>query len=108
MAASNLITITDKAIKKLLEIKGSEQKMLRVAVVGGGCSGLSYKMDWDDMREKDYVLTFNTITVVVDPKSALFLRGMQLDYSDGLNDGGFKWNNPLATKVCGCGSSFST
>ena len=106
-AVSNVINVTEKALKKLVEIKGDQQKMLRVAVMGGGCSGMQYKLSWDDMSDKDHMMNFDAITVIVDPKSALFIRGIELDYSDGLDGTGFVFRNPNATRSCGCGSSFS-
>jgi len=84
-----------------------ENKPLRIAVQGGGCSGLSYKLSFDEVRDGDKILGHDNVTIVVDPKSAIFLRGLLLDFSDGLNGTGFKFENPLATKSCGCGSSFA-
>jgi iron-sulfur cluster assembly protein len=104
-----MITITERALAKLDSIK-EPGKALRVAVVGGGCSGMSYKLSWVTLGETtltDKVLPFGNIFVAVDAKSALYLKETELDYSDELNDNGFKWNNKLATRTCGCGSSFS-
>jgi iron-sulfur cluster assembly protein len=107
-AESNLIKVTDSAIKKLLEIKGSNV-YLRVAVVGGGCSGLSYKLSWvDQLDPKDTTIPLVGLWIVIDPKSTLFIRGLELDHSDGLDGVGFTFNNPNAKRSCGCGSSFST
>lgn len=107
-AESNLIRMTDSALKKLLEIKG-ENVYLRVAVVGGGCSGLSYKLSWaPELDPKDVVIPFIGFWVLIDQKSALFIKGLELDYSDGLDGVGFVFNNPNAVRSCGCGSSFST
>lgn len=82
---------------------------LRVGVKGGGCSGLSYMMDFDDKVEPtdEVVNTEEGLKVVIDKKSLLYLFGTQLTYSDGLNGKGFQWENPSASRVCGCGSSFA-
>ena len=98
--------ITDRALTKIKSIR-EEGKALRVSIEGGGCSGLSYKLSWDDKKENDKVTTVDDIILVVDPKSYLFVKGIELDFSDDLNNNGFKWNNPNAKRVCGCGSSFS-
>lgn len=81
---------------------------LRVAVVGGGCSGLQYKMDLvDGPRDRDILVETGDVRVVIDPKSALFVSGSELDYSDDLQQGGFKVTNPNATVTCSCGESFA-
>ena len=81
---------------------------LRLAVVGGGCSGLQYKMDLvDGPANRDIQVTSNEVRVVIDPKSALFVTGSELDYSDDLQQGGFKVTNPNAVVTCSCGESFS-
>jgi iron-sulfur cluster assembly protein len=81
---------------------------LRVGVKGGGCSGLSYTMDFDDsITEMDEVVDLNVIKVVIDKKSVLYLFGTELTYSDGLNGKGFAWENPNASRTCGCGESFA-
>lgn len=106
-AESNFITITDNALVKLYELN-TENKTLRIAVIGGGCSGLQYKMTWIDTAEpSDKVIPFVNLWVAIDPKSALFMKGMELCYSDGLDGTGFEFVNPNATRTCGCGSSFS-
>ena len=80
---------------------------LRVGVKGGGCSGLSYSLGFDkEARETDKIVTKDGVRIFVDPKSLFYLSGTQLDYTDGLNGKGFVFNNPNATKSCGCGSSF--
>lgn len=104
------MNITDKAITKLKSIR-EEGKALRVSVVGGGCAGYSYNMKWVALGEttlQDKVSLFDDITAVIDLKSYIFLTSVELDYSDDLNNSGFKWSNKVATKSCGCGSSFST
>ena len=82
---------------------------LRVGVKGGGCSGLSYVMDFDDKIEPtDEVVTLESgLKVVIDKKSVLYLFGTELNYSDGLNGKGFEWINPNASRTCGCGESFA-
>ncbi len=107
-----MITVTEKAIgevKRLMTAEGPESKSgLRVGVKGGGCSGLSYVLDFvKEARPDDKMLEFDGIRVFIDPKSAIYLRGTQLDFSDGLNGTGFNFVNPNAQRTCGCGSSFS-
>ncbi|MCO5141671.1 MAG: iron-sulfur cluster assembly accessory protein [Oligoflexia bacterium] len=106
-----MIKLTESAQNKLVQVQKDEGKtnpILRVSVTGGGCSGLSYKLDFvDSVTEKDKIFDFGPIKVAVDPKSFLYLNGMELDYSGGLNGKGFVFNNPNAKKSCGCGSSFS-
>ena len=106
-----LIKVTPGAAKKvgmLLQRQGRPGGVLRVAVVGGGCSGLQYKMDLQDQpANRDILVESGGIKVVVDPKSALYVTGSQLDYVDALQDGGFKVNNPNAASSCSCGESFS-
>jgi iron-sulfur cluster assembly protein len=105
------ITLTDKAAAEVNRIK-SENKIpdthaLRLGVKGGGCSGLTYVLAFDEKStEKDIVLQKNGVTVFIDQKSMFYLSGTTLDFSDGLNGRGFVFNNPQATKSCGCGNSF--
>ena len=99
--------ITDSALTKIKSLREGD-KVLRVSVVGGGCSGLSYKLSWEEKpNDNDRVTTVDGVNILVDPKSYLFIQGIELDYVDTLNDSGFKWNNPNAKRVCGCGVSFS-
>jgi iron-sulfur cluster assembly accessory protein len=93
----------------LLKKQGREEHgALRIAVVGGGCSGLQYKMDLvDGPANRDIMVTSADVRVVIDPKSALFVSGSELDYSDDLQQGGFKVKNPNAVVTCSCGESFS-
>jgi iron-sulfur cluster assembly protein len=93
----------------LLKKQGREEHgALRIAVVGGGCSGLQYKMDLvDGPANRDIMVTSANVRVVIDPKSALFVSGSELDYSDDLQQGGFKVKNPNAVVTCSCGESFS-
>jgi iron-sulfur cluster assembly protein len=106
-----LIKVTPSAAKKvgsLLTRQGRAQGVLRVAVVGGGCSGLQYKMDLQDgPANRDFLVESGGIKVVVDPKSALYVTGSELDYVDALQEGGFKVKNPNAATSCSCGESFS-
>ena len=106
-----LIKVTSSAAKKvgsLLAKQGRANGVLRVAVVGGGCSGLQYKMDLQDApASRDILVETGGIRVVVDPKSALYVTGSELDYLDALQDGGFKVKNPNAATSCSCGESFS-
>jgi iron-sulfur cluster assembly protein len=106
-----LIKVTASAAKKvgtLLTKQGRAQGVLRVAVVGGGCSGLQYKMDLQDgPANRDILVESAGIKVVVDPKSALYVTGSELDYVDALQEGGFKVKNPNAATSCSCGESFS-
>ncbi len=106
-----LIKVTLNAAKKvscLLTKQGRANGVLRVAVVGGGCSGLQYKMDLQDSpANRDIVVESAGIKVVVDPKSALYVTGSELDFVDALQDGGFKVKNPNAATSCSCGESFS-
>ena len=106
-----LIKVTASAAKKvsgLLTKQGRAQGVLRVAVVGGGCSGLQYKMDLQDgPASRDILVETGGIKVVVDPKSALYVTGSELDFVDALQDGGFKVKNPNAATSCSCGESFS-
>jgi iron-sulfur cluster assembly protein len=85
-----------------------ETHHLRVGVKGGGCSGLSYVMDFDDALDStDEVINLDQLKVVIDRKSVLYLYGTELQYSSGLNGKGFQWVNPNASRTCGCGESFS-
>ncbi len=106
-----LIKLTAAAATKvsgLLTKQGRPQGVLRVAVVGGGCSGLQYKMDLQDSpQNRDILVESAGVRVVVDPKSALYVTGSELDYVDALQEGGFKVKNPNAATSCSCGESFS-
>jgi iron-sulfur cluster assembly protein len=106
-----LVKVTEQAagkLSQLLQRQGRPQGALRVAVIGGGCSGLQYKMDLvDGPANRDILVESNAVRVVVDPKSALFVSGSLLDYSDDLQKGGFKVTNPNAVAHCSCGESFS-
>ncbi|HAC80785.1 MAG TPA: iron-sulfur cluster assembly accessory protein [Deltaproteobacteria bacterium] len=103
------ITLSDQAIEKILSLTAEDaqtEKGLRVKVVGGGCSGLSYKMDLDEERKGDRVFERDGARIIVDRKSYLYLNGTELDYSDDLMQSGFQLNNPNVSRTCGCGQSF--
>ena len=106
-----LIKVTSGAAQKvssLLHKQGRPNGVLRVAVVGGGCSGLQYKMELQDHpANRDIQVETGGIKVVVDPKSALYVTGSELDFVDALQEGGFKVKNPNAASSCSCGESFS-
>lgn len=106
-----LVKITETAglkLTSLLTKQGRPNGALRVAVIGGGCSGLQYKMDLvDGPAHRDIIVPSAGVRVVIDPKSALFVSGSLLDYSDDLQKGGFKVTNPNAVAHCSCGESFT-
>ena len=108
-----MITLTAKAIKHIKQIQSEDETAtgasLRIQVVGGGCSGMSYKLSFEatPAGETDKSLEVEGIRILIDQKSALYLTGMELDFSDGLNGTGFVFNNPNAKRTCGCGTSFS-
>ena len=106
-----LVKLTSSAADKvtaLLQRQGRPEGVLRVAVIGGGCSGLQYKMDLQDSpANRDILVESQGVRVVVDPKSALYVTGSELDYQSGLEESGFKVNNPNAATSCSCGESFS-
>jgi len=106
-----LCRVTDAAssgLTSLLTKQGRPNGALRVAVIGGGCSGLQYKMDLvDGPVPRDILVPSKGVNIVIDPKSALFVSGSELDYSDDLQKGGFKVTNPNAVAHCSCGESFS-
>ena len=107
-----MVTLTDRALDKLVSLMiedgvSPETHNLRVGVVGGGCSGLSYTMKFDDRVDtSDTLIDLESIKVCINKLSLLYLAGTELDYQDGLNGKGFEWRNPNATRTCGCGDSF--
>jgi iron-sulfur cluster assembly protein len=114
VATDNAIFVSDKAkqrIQQLLsegDMANDPSYFLRVSVVGGGCSGLSYKLDFDNQNKPtDQVFENNGVKVVTDLKSFLYLVNTTLEYSEGLNGKGFYFNNPNASRTCGCGESFA-
>lgn len=107
-----MIYVSDKAKERILEIFKTEnldeKSFLRVGVIGGGCSGLSYKLDFDnELQQGDQVFEDKGIRIVTDLKSFLYLCDTTLDFTDGLNGKGFHFNNPNASRTCACGESFS-
>jgi iron-sulfur cluster assembly protein len=106
-----MVTVSESAAKKLTSlIEESEFKTpyVRVAVKGGGCSGLAYDLSFDtEQQPKDVLAEDKGIKILIDNKSLLYLIGTELNYSDGLNGKGFEWINPNASRTCGCGESFS-
>ena len=107
-----MITVSEKAKTKvehlMQEAHLDDTYRLRASVAGGGCSGLSYKLDFDnEVKPMDQEFEDKGVRVVVDMKSFLYLAGTQLDFSDGLNGKGFFFDNPNASRTCGCGESFS-
>ena len=110
-AAPRLVEVTERAQREIREIFRRENPAsgtgLRLGVMGGGCSGLSYEMEFDQKRPHDNVLEFEGFRVLLDPKSSIYMKGVTLDYQDGLKGKGFVFQNPNATNTCGCGESFS-
>jgi iron-sulfur cluster assembly protein len=108
-----MITVTDKAKNKIEELLQQENKSLsshfvRVGVEGGGCSGLTYQLVFDsEVKDDDKIFEDKGVKIAVNKKSFLYLVGTELDFSDGLNGKGFAFNNPNASRTCGCGESFS-
>ncbi|MFZ5977386.1 MAG: iron-sulfur cluster assembly accessory protein [Hydrotalea flava] len=114
VANDNAIHVSEKAREKVYELMKESGKadnasyFLRVGVVGGGCSGLSYKMDFDnEIKPGDQIFEDNGLKIVTDIKSFLYLVNTVLEYSDGLNGKGFHFNNPNASRSCACGESFA-
>lgn len=106
-----MITLSENAVKQIIRFR-EEEKMpdggLRIAVVGGGCSGMSYKLEFQKAAEaQDKVFEIQGVKIFIDPKSFLYVKGLELDYSGGLNGTGFTFKNPNASKSCGCGTSFA-
>lgn len=111
MSITDVVTLTNKAIEQIKTIYNSENpeqgKGLRLAVIGGGCSGLQYKIEFSPKTQKDNIIVHDGIEILVDPKSSIYLRGVVLDFKDGLNGKGFTFENPNAANTCGCGESFT-
>ncbi|MEO1518029.1 MAG: iron-sulfur cluster assembly accessory protein [Bacteroidota bacterium] len=105
------ITLTEGAVKALQQIMTDQQipadHGLRVGVKGGGCSGFSYILGFDAKKDKDDVYQINGIKVFMQQAHAIYLLGIEIDWTEGLNNRGFTFNNPNASDTCGCGSSFS-
>lgn len=112
VTAEKYMTVSDSAVKRIAEIRTNEGKGdtygVRVAVNGGGCSGLSYNMDFaDNAQPGDYTVDDKGVKIFIEKKSLLYLLGTELDFSDGLNGKGFYFNNPNASRTCACGESFA-
>jgi iron-sulfur cluster assembly protein len=118
IAVESVILISQKAVEQVLRIqndeflKSGETKLVRVSVVGGGCSGLSYKIAFDVAKPKDHHVNLSAAStgeavLIIDPKSSIYLKGTLLDFEDGLDGKGFVFKNPNAKNTCGCGESFS-
>jgi iron-sulfur cluster assembly accessory protein len=104
-----MITITDRAAEKINESLSADDVVgegLRIKVIGGGCSGLQYKMDLDAQKKGDKVFEHNGAKLFIDRKSYLYINGTSIDYKDGLTDVGFDLDNPNVKRTCGCGESF--
>jgi iron-sulfur cluster assembly protein len=104
------VSITDRAAQRIRELVVAENREgqgLRLKVVGGGCSGLQYKMDLDSERAGDRIFEKDRAKVLVDMKSLLYLSGTELDYREGLMESGFVFQNPNVKRSCGCGTSFA-
>jgi len=104
------IQLTDSAvteIKRMLQKENQPAETgLRIFVKGGGCSGFSYVLSFDTPKDEDQIFEFDQVRVFADTKSYAYLKGMTMDYADGLQDKGFKFSNPNANKTCSCGESF--
>ena len=106
------VVLTPKAVEMVKELRRKEGlpegHSLRVSVVGGGCSGFSYQLNFDEhSQDGDQVIEYDGVRVLVDPTSAQYLAGTQIDFVSSLSGGGFKFSNPKASHTCGCGSSFT-
>ncbi|MCG2587015.1 iron-sulfur cluster assembly accessory protein [Rhodohalobacter sp. WB101] len=105
------MALTERAARQVREIKRKEsldgELYLRVAVEGGGCSGLSYKLGFDIKTDEDKVVESQGMDIIIDPKHLMYLEGIVIDYPDGLDARGFTFDNPNASESCGCGSSFA-
>lgn len=105
-----MVTITSTAAEKLKAImkeKGIQEEGLRIQVIGGGCSGFQYQLQFDNAKPGDKVFEHDGVKLLVDPKSYLFLQSSEVDYVDSLYGAGFTIKNPNAKSTCGCGQSFS-
>ncbi|MBD3226093.1 MAG: iron-sulfur cluster insertion protein ErpA [Caldithrix sp.] len=106
-----MIDISDRAISQIKTIMRNENREnngLRIGIKGGGCSGFTYVMDFEENPgDNDQIYNINDVNVVIDSKSVVYLQGTELDFTDGLNGSGFIFKNPNATRSCGCGSSFA-
>ena len=103
-----MITLSESAARKMRDLLSTKKESgVRAAVQGGGCSGFTYKLLFDNLNEGDKVIFDKDVEIYVDPKSFLYLMGTEIDFIDELNQSGFKFVNPNAKRTCGCGESFS-
>ena len=106
------LILTSPAAEEIQRLRTTENipddQYLRVGVKGGGCSGLSYILDFDEKKAGDEIHTLHGVEVIVDARHMMYLMGIEVDFQQGLNDRGFVFNNPNASSTCGCGTSFST
>lgn len=106
------VRLTERAarqVERILQEQQADEKLyLRVAVEGGGCSGLSYKLGLDHQTDEDQIVVSQGLEIIVDSKHMMYLQGIVIDYPDGLDARGFTFDNPNASETCGCGSSFAT
>lgn len=111
LSADQTVSLTERAAKQVRKIMAEEDPkdklFLRVAVEGGGCSGLSYKLGLDHKTDQDEIIESRGIEILVDPRHMMYLEGISIDYPDGLDARGFTFDNPNASESCGCGSSFA-
>jgi iron-sulfur cluster assembly accessory protein len=105
------VSFTENAKSEISRLMGEtdfdKSKMLRVGVKGGGCSGLSYVLGFDDKMEQDEIFNTNGLSFIMNKAHGIYLMGMEIDWEDGLNSRGFTFTNPNASKTCGCGTSFA-
>ncbi len=103
------VTFTEEAIKELKRILAMDQSKpyIRVGVKGGGCSGMTYVLEYDDKQEGDQEFIIDTVPVIMNKAHEMYLFGMQIEFEGGLNSRGFTFKNPNASSTCGCGTSFS-
>ncbi len=103
-----MITLTEFAANKIKTLLTEKQETgIRAGVRGGGCSGFTYRLEFDNQSDSDRVIESHGVNIYIDPKSYLYLMGTQIDFIDELNQSGFKFVNPNAKRTCGCGESFS-
>jgi len=110
-AISAPVTLTGNAIKQIKRLMNEETfdhaQLLRVGVKGGGCSGMTYVLGFDDKKDGDEEFNINGVTCIMNKAHGIYLMGMEIDWQDGLNSRGFTFSNPNASKTCGCGTSFA-
>tara|TARA_Y100001937_G_scaffold100739_1_gene138023 strand:+ start:1093 stop:1407 length:315 start_codon:yes stop_codon:yes gene_type:complete len=103
-----MVTLTEAAANKIKTLLSQKEETgIRAGVLGGGCSGFTYRLQFDNQKDNDKVIKSHNINVYIDPKSYLYLMGTEIDFVDELNRSGFRFINPNARRTCGCGESFS-